>query len=391
MNRITLLSVSLTAAMTLTGCSKILPKFDQVVPDNRKQYEKAQTLPDLEVPPDLSTEAIRDRMAIPEGGQAASYSSYQERRAEQQRADELEKTQNAAVRVLENEHVLAVEGATVQVWPKLESFWQTQGYALELDDVELGIIETAWVDSDDGLRRTKFKIFAEAGEQPGTTVLYVSEEAEELLPVGEDLVWQRRPRNEEQERAMVDNLLASLENRAGSSAGGVSVAKPIPLAEEVAPTAVAADSDSDNSAPLAAPALRNPDAMSAGPKHAELVSVGEGKVYLTVAEEFPQAWKSTGRALEKAGIEVKDSDKGRGVYLIAFKSDTGEQDAGSSGMWNKLKFWDKGDLTEYQVSLTGVGEKTEVVVLDRDGRWETNQQAGLVLDKLHDAFNSGHI
>ena len=95
--------------------------------------------------------------------------------------------------------------------------------------------------------------------------------------------------------------------------------------------------------------------------------------------------------MEKAGIEVKDSDKGRGVYLIAFKSDTGEQDAGSSGMWNKLKFWDKADLTEYQVSLTGVGEKTEVVVLDRDGRWETNQQAGLVLDKLHDAFNSGHI
>ena len=66
----------------------------------------------------------------------------------------------------------------------------------------------------------------------------------------------------------------------------------------------------------------------------------------------------------------------------------GEDD---EGMFNKLKFWDRGKAAEYQVSLTGVGEKTEVVVLDKNGRWETDDQAGQLLNKLHDALNSGRI
>ena len=129
-------------AAALSGCSKLLPKLDEVLPDNRKDYQKAQTLPDLEVPPDLSSEAIKDRMAIPEGGKTAKYSTYQERRAATQKVAEVEKSQTAAVRVLENEHVLSIAGAPVQVWPKLRDFWATQGYKLELDDVDLGVIET---------------------------------------------------------------------------------------------------------------------------------------------------------------------------------------------------------------------------------------------------------
>ena len=52
----------------LAGCSRLTSKLDAVIPDNRTEYRKSRTLPDLEVPPDLTTDAIRDRMAIPEGG-----------------------------------------------------------------------------------------------------------------------------------------------------------------------------------------------------------------------------------------------------------------------------------------------------------------------------------
>ena len=94
MIKTTLASVSLCVLVAASsGCSKLLPKFAEVIPDSRKDYQRAQTLPDLEVPPDLSSEAIRDRMAIPEGGQAARYSTFQERRAERQRAAELESDQ----------------------------------------------------------------------------------------------------------------------------------------------------------------------------------------------------------------------------------------------------------------------------------------------------------
>ena len=109
----------------------------------------------------------------------------------------------------------------------------------------------------------------------------------------------------------------------------------------------------------------------------------------SLAEDFPSAWKTTGRALEKAGVNVRDSDKGRGIYLVEMSSQTNADE--DAGVLKKLKFWDRGESTELQVSLTGVGDKTEVVVLDRDGRWETGDVAGHLLGKLQDALNSGRI
>ena len=390
-------------AVSLGACSKIIPKLDEVIPDNRQDYVKAQTLPDLEVPPDLSTEAIRDRMAIPEGGDSARYSTYQERRAEQKLADELERSETSAIRVLENEHVVAVEGAPVQVWPRLAAFWEDEGYQLDLNDAELGIIETAWNEDEAELRRDKFKVFAEPGEESGTTVLYISHAGEELTPEGEDLVWKERPRNAELERETVERLLALISGNAPAGSRREPAA-PIAAAEptdEAAPRADTADAQAaEPAAELAAaePESR-PAAKTVGsgpkparsdlPRSAELVSVGGGKFYLSLAQDFPKAWKTTGRALEKVGVDVKDSDKGRGVYVVEVAGGSGEE--AQDGVWNKLKFWDRGDAAEFQVSLTGVGEKTEVVVLDKNGRWETGDQAGVILNKLHDALNSGQI
>lgn len=363
-----LLAAMVCCLLAAGGCSKLVPKLDEVFPDNRKEYQKAQSLPDLEVPPDLSTDAIRDRMAIPDGGEAARYSTFQERRADRERAEQLEKAQTSAIRVLENEHVLAVEGAVVQVWPRLQGFWADEGYGLELDDVELGIIETSWNENEAQLARNKFKIFAEPGEEPGTTLLYISREDQELVPQGEELAWQRKPRDEEAERAMVERLEARLGGVSGGSSRAVAAASP--ATEDAGSPAAAAPAPS-------------------GPQHAEIVSVGEGKVYLTVAEDFPSAWKNTGKALEQAGITVKDSDKGRGVYIVELAG--GEAAEKESGMWDKLKFWGDDDVQEFQVSLTGVGEKTEVVLLDRNGRWETGDQAGSVLRRLQEAFNGGRL
>jgi len=434
-------------AAGLSACSKLVPSLDEVIPDTRKNYERATSLPDLEVPPDLSTEAIRDRMAIPEGGKAAKFSTYQERRAEQQKVADVERSQNDAIRVLDNEHVLAVEGALVQVWPKLQEFWSKQGYALELDDVELGVIETAWREDKGELERDKFKIFGEAGAEAGTTVLYVTHEGEELSPRGEELAWQRRPRKIAHERRMVEALqgfLAGQGTTVVSNADGDDApvsASPAPLAAVAEAEPVAETEPQDDSAPEAeieppeaadataaadsataagdesldeglagpvddldaasgeeapqpkreddAPVVGTEAPATGGSQHAEIVTVGGGKIYLTVAESFPAAWKITARALEQAGVEVKDSDKGRGVYIVTLATSRKPRDEG--GMFKKLKFWGGDGATEYQVSLTGVGDKTEVVVLDREGRWETGKDAERLLAMLHDALNSGRI
>lgn len=371
-------SIGALVALSLSACSK-LPTFDEVAQDNRREYRKSVSLDDLEVPPDLSTDAIRDRMAIPEGGEAARYSTFQERRADRQRQVEVERSQTSAIRVLENEHVLAVDGAPVQVWPKLESFWQELGYQLELNDVELGVIETAWVEDESELARTKFKVFAEADAAAGTTVLYVSHESEELVPQGEDLVWQRGTRNVELEARVVERLQVHVTGGSTPALAAAPAAAPAP------------QSGPGDTYPTATPAAVVGTAAPAttGPRHAELVTVGGGKVYLTVDQDFPTAWKTTGRALEKAGVDVRDSDKGRGVYVVGMAA--GAAGGESPGVWKKLKFWDRNRGAEYQVSLTGVGDKTEVVVLDKDGRWETGDNASELLSRLHDALNSGQI
>ena len=397
--------VCVVLATVLGGCSKLLPKLDEVIPDTRKNYQKAQSLPDLEVPPDLSSEAIRDRMAIPEGGKTAKYSTFQERRAERQKVAEVEKSQTSAIRVLENEHVLAIEGAPVQVWPKLRDFWQGQGYKLELDDIDLGVIETAWSEDKGKLSRDKFKIFAEAGAETGTTVLYVSHEGQELSPQGEDLVWQRKPRNVELERDMVEHLQQFLVGQGATvvaTPAGVAPTAPaeggaVAATDSAAATAVATGATATAAQPESKPKAKNIEGTApvvgttapavAGTHHAEIVSVGGGKIYLTVAEDFPSAWKTTARALEQVGVQVKDSDKGRGVYIVKMDGAAGDDE----GVLSKLKFWDRNRAAEFQVSLTGVGDKTEVVVLDRDGRWETGDEAGRLLAKLHDALNSDHI
>ena len=372
MSRTALLCVLMAAA--LSGCSKLVPKLDEVLPDSRKDYLKAQTLPDLEVPPDLSSEAIKDRMAIPDGGKTAKYSTYQERRAASPKVAavaEVGKPQAAAVRVLDSEHVLSIVGTPAQVWPKLRDFWGTQGYKLDLDDSELGVIETAWSEDKAKLSRHKYKLFAEAGTEAATTVLYLSHEGQELTPKGEALEWEHKPRDVDAERGMVDNLQTYL---AGQGTAVVGATTPAAASAATAPAAVA----SDASAPATTPTVL-------GEHQAEIVTVGGGKTYLSVGEEFPVAWQSTGAALEQVGVQIKDSDKGRGVYIVKVAAPAGETSALS-----KLKFWNRDGAKELQVSLTGVGAKTEVVVLDRDGRWDTGDTAASLLHKLHEALNAKH-
>ncbi|NNM00478.1 MAG: outer membrane protein assembly factor BamC, partial [Gammaproteobacteria bacterium] len=107
-------------------------------------------------------------------------------------------------------------------------------------------------------------------------------------------------------------------------------------------------------------------------------------------------WNTTGIALERAGIPVDDADRNNGVFRIRYAPPTGEEPGKKKkGVWNKLAFWKKdsggADADVFQLSLTGVGGKTELVVLDSEGRWDTSDEAGQVLSVLYGEFNSGQI
>lgn len=376
------LMLALLAAALLTGCSKLVPKLDEVLPDNRVEYRKSKTLPDLEVPPELTTDAIRDRMAIPEGGDTATYSTYQERVAERKKQQELERSANEAVRVLDNEHVLAVAGAIPQIWPQLVELMQGRlGYSLELNDEELGIIETVWIENEEALRREKFKIFAEPGEEAGTTVLYISNRAEELTQQSGEMVWVATTRDVEREKILVARVRETLGMGDGGAAAPAGQPAEVPVARAYPLEGEAATAAAETAAAAGEDEMAEPSASD----RAKLVSAGAGKVYLSVQESFSAAWRSTGNALERAGYEVDQSDKDRGIYYIRVPAREGE--AAKRGMMEKLKFWDKDESHELQINLTGVGEKTELVVLDKEGRWETGNVAERVLQRLAREIN----
>ena len=347
----------------MAGCSKIKPKLDEVLPDKRTVYKKSKTLPDLEIPPDLTTDRIRDQMAIPEGGETATYSTYQERQATARKQRELEKTQDAAIQVVENEHILAVQGATIQIWPQLQSFWDERNFDLELNDEELGVIETVWRENQEELIRDKFKIFAEAGEEQNTSVLYVSHRGEQLVPQGDTLVWQPRERDVNLERALVEQLRDHLGAYGGSS------------------ESVAAVDSQDSS--YATEDYASAESDDAGvDARAEILSAGSGKIYISLQEEFSDAWTSTDSALAAAGVEVVGGDKSRGVFNIKMPNAEGSK---KEGMFSKLKFWGDEDAT-YQLSLTGVGAKTELVLLNEEGKWETSDEGANLLRDVYRAL-----
>ncbi len=394
------------SAISIGGCSKVLKSLDHVRTDTKNQYEKAETMPDLEIPPGLSTEAIRDRMVIPEGGESAKFSTYQDRRAEVDVSSEAEDTSEVVIgasQLLENEHALSINHSIVDAWPVLQNFVQSQGYQLELNDVDLGIVETAWKE-DSRIARNKFKIFAEEDNDSRKFTLYISIENQELLASGEGVAWQRVARSIEKEKAFVGLLETQLVTVSGGSsgdlAGQVVEAIGVIMSDEPARLTNTDIDEGENvdlkqEAPTHSPSISDdrsvdmPAAVRTSPVASELVSVGSGKFYMALSSDYESAWKVVGNILDTTGFKVKQADKMAGLYLIeAPKSDSKKS---KKSLLKKAQFWKRTKRREFQLSLTGVGRKTEVVILDSRGRWLTGGEADNLLNRLHEAVNSGRI
>ena len=66
----------------------------------------------------------------------------------------------------------------------------------------------------------------------------------------------------------------------------------------------------------------------------------------------------------------------------------------TEGLLAKLACW-KGDKDQspageqYVLSLTSVGDNTEMVILDEDGEWDSSVGAGHILSLLEEQFNQG--
>lgn len=359
MKRILLIHLILILA---AGCSYI-PKLDDVLPDKRTEYKKSEALPDLEVPPDLTSASENTSMSVPGEGQAtlSEYKKEQTQRHEQTQNRgqaqpqptqqlELSTAPEQAVAPAENQWV-AVRGSTMDIWPELRRYIAGKGYTFDLDDAELGVLGTNWsgpVSSGTSIYRNRYKIFTEAGAEPGIVVLYVTCERQEQI--GNN--WLDRDEDLMAGRLMVGELNLHF----------------------------------NNSAMQVTPAV----AAAATPRRdvARLEDNGDGRLILVIPDEFTYAWKQAGTALQRSGLLINRINQDRGIYTVSYR-DPGNKK--KKGWISKLAFW-KGDDDSngkiYQISLTGMGKKTELIVLDGSGNWRNEQVANNLLRMIESNYNS---
>ena len=100
-----------------------------------------------------------------------------------------------------------MEATRYELWEKIKNFWRGEGYGFELDDPELGVLETLWLETSDGLVRSRYKIFAENGKEEGTTIVFLSHQKQELVQTdqayGEDYEWGEMDRDAKMQASIV--------------------------------------------------------------------------------------------------------------------------------------------------------------------------------------------
>ena len=336
----------------VTSCA-YMPDVGKLLPDKKTEYKKSESMPDLEIPPDLTADAVNDSMNIPNEA-PATLSRYRNPRGPA-------RTQTTMGTTDTDEQWLSLSMPLYLAWPALLEFFEAKNYPVELEDEELGVLETGWSEADEQtglLYRYKYKIFAEQGDNPDVTMLIISQQRQTRLDENAD--WLDHDKDAREERQLAADL--SLFIDAGKPAAG----------------------------PAPAPAVASEEAAGAAPRagsgrELRVVDAGEGKMYLTIPEAFEQAWKNTGVALRNSGLQVTGGDAAKGFYQVTGGA---EMRGKKEGFFSKLAFWKDGDAAQasYQISLTGVGNKTELIVVNEDDEWEATDEAARILTLIRDRY-----
>lgn len=343
-----------------SGCS-VLPEQEG------PQYEKAETLDSLEVPPELSMPRDGgDGLDLPQTATAAERAAdAQARRGE----EVLPEYENVEVMGRADMRWLQVKAEPEQVWSALTRFWEKEGFQLKKEAPRLGIMETQWAENRADIptgpirsvigsvfpglyaadTRDKFRVRLEEAEDGEVTEVYLTHYGVKEVTRGEDqTVWEPRPSDPELANEMLNRILVHLGVKKEQAE------RMIAGAEEQAP-------------------------------QARLVQ-DAGRPVLQVDERFARAWRRTGVALDRLGFVVSDRNRSEGIYyvqVVDLLKDAGKEDSGwFSGLFSDDEKEAISADEEYRLVVSGEGARSRIVVQDAEGGALDPAEAEKILDRL---------
>ncbi|ESQ14051.1 MAG: hypothetical protein N838_00725 [Thiohalocapsa sp. PB-PSB1] len=362
---------------------------EKYLPDRTLEYKKQREASEnLELPPDLVSGGFDDALDIPSASGTATYTDYtggrNARRQVASSGDVLPEVAGVTLERSGDQRWLEIDSTPQNVWPRIIAFWRQQGILLLEQDPAIGVMKTDWLENRaevrrdfitrqlrkvvDGLyatsTRDQYRVRVDAGPRRDTTEVYLTHRAmEERLvrnTLGEDAttVWEPAPGDPDKEAAMLRRLMLYL---------GVS--------DQKADRMLAAGSRGGST-----PATNT--ATAAGTR---LVRSGSGSE-LIIPEEFRQAWRQTGLALDRTGFAVEDRNRSEGVFYVRY-DDPNRDPRKKQGLGQRLAFWRKNQLDtvqQYQVKLIGGADDTRVLILNTNGTQDTSATAERILSLLHE-------
>jgi outer membrane protein assembly factor BamC len=368
----------LSAAVLLAGCSTASDLLQSKKIDY-KSASKEQTST-LEIPPDLTIPNRDERYMVPDVNPkgSATFSSYAADRTGKVQAngssDILPDINNIRVERDGNVRWLVVPMAPEKLWPQVKEFWQDNGFVINTERPEAGIMETDWAENRakipqgvlreylgkvmDSLystaERDKFRTRMERGSRPGTTEIYISERSMEEVYINEgkdQTRWEPRASDPGMEAEMLRRLMVRL---------GVD--------EVRSKTLMAVTPQADRAALQQAP---------------------DGGGVLHMDESFDRAWRRVGLVLDRVGFTVEDRDRAKGLYYVRYVDPEADTKKDDKGMLSKLAFWrsskdDKAGKTQYRIYVKDGGEKGSTAqVLSAEGGVDNSESAKKILGLLY--------
>ena len=370
------------ALTSLAGCSSI----NSLTGGDKLDYQSASKSPavSLEVPPDLTQLQRDSRYAVPEANSGtATASTYNAALGSRTPVQAAVAASVVAPKAADDMRIerdgkqrwLVVKQPPEVLWPQLKEFWQDNGFLINIDSPQTGVMETDWAENrakipEDILRRTlgkvldslystgerdKFRTRLERGPD-GTTEIYISHRGAQEVVRGsaaqtEGTIWAARPSDPDLEAEFLSRLMARLGADASRAKTVVATAQPLQ-------------------------------------QKAKLVKGGNGS-FVEVDEAFDRAWRRVGLALDRVGFTVEDRDRGMGMYFVRYVDQDAEaQKKSEKGFLSRLLSFgsddDKAKAQRYRIVVKGAGANSQVTVQNNDGKPENSSTGDKILSLLND-------